>query len=90
MSVPYKSFEDYKNAHPYKYTKVFSEQEWNEHLESLWKTIEGAQDNRKTREYIIVTKDGRKLPVEATNTIWAKIIAIRYYLIPHDNIKEVL
>jgi len=84
----FEKFAAYKKERPYKYTKSFTEKEWNEHLYGMWKGMN--VDIPILRDYIAITKKGVRTEVQASNYIDAKLSASKVLNVRFSEIETVL
>lgn len=84
----FEDFQTFKKERPYKYTKAFTEYEWNKHLYEIWKTMNG--DVPVLKDYIVILHNGKRLEIKAANYMNAKLTAAKTHNIKLSDIKDVL
>jgi len=88
MERLFKTFHAFKAERPYKYTKAFTEEEWNKHLYGIWRGMN--KTFPAMRPYIITTKDNLSFEVWGADYLDAKLTAVKTHNISIEDIKSVL
>lgn len=81
--MKYQSFEEYLKERPYKYTKAFTEAEWQNHLHEIWYNI-------FKRPYTITLISGATLDIQAINYMDAKLQTAKQHNVKITDISSVL
>lgn len=88
--MKYETFEDYYKRYPYKHTRAFNENEWEDHIYAIWQMKMKELTPTRLRRYVVTFKNGNTVPVQSTDYMAAKLDTMKAFKVRASEIESIL